>query len=147
MGTLSVEEVDILKDFHHISVNGLIPVNGLPEPRTQYVSVPDYLRDGPCATLDPKGTVRIFIVFLYKFLTIHVGVCIALPRYRLARTSSSAAMTPDADSAESQQDVLQLPSPLMNLGLNPYDLRKKVRSVLFTPSLLHARSLTIAHLG
>jgi cathepsin A (carboxypeptidase C) len=95
---LSVQEVDMVKDFHHIPLKSLVLANGLTEPWTQYASVPDYLCKGPYAPLDPEGSVRIFLVFLYKFLTIHGrSAHHSIPRSRLAKTSSSAVTSPEAD--------------------------------------------------
>jgi carboxypeptidase C (cathepsin A) len=68
VSALSVEEVDMVKDFHHISLKSLILANGLTEPWTQYASVPDYLCAGPYAPLDPQGTVCVFPLFLCIYL-------------------------------------------------------------------------------
>jgi cathepsin A (carboxypeptidase C) len=78
INALSVEEVDMVKDFQHIHLKSLILGNGLTEPWTQYASIPDYLCKGPYAPLDPEGSVRISLVFLYEFLIVYVGLRIAL---------------------------------------------------------------------
>lgn len=103
----------MVKDFHHIPLKSIILANGLSEPYTQFASIPDYLCDGPYAPLDPDGSEC-------ASLSSKVPTCQSLIK-RCYKSGSRFACVPAGLYCNSQ-----LMSPVVNLGLNPYDLRKKV---------------------
>ena len=125
-------------------LKSFILVNGLTAPWTKCASVPDLCGD-PYAPWDPEDSARIFLCIFVQVLTTHVGVRYALfqnhglPEPHRYESGSRLSCVPARLYCNSQ-----LMSPMMDLGLNSYDLRKMVRSVLFTTSLLYTTSLIMA---
>jgi len=110
---LSEEQKNMVADFKHVNLKSLILANGLTEPYTQYSSIPDYLCDGPYAPLDPEGSDC-------QSLRSKVPTCQGLIK-RCYSSGSRFSCVPAALYCNSE-----LLRPLMNTGLNPYDLRIKV---------------------
>jgi hypothetical protein len=130
MKTESMEEGDMVMDFHHI----LVLTNVLTEPWAQYASVPDHLCEGPYVLLDPKGSVRIFLYFCTNIDYPCRSALCSVPKSRLTGTSSGVL---------GLYWNSQFMSPIMNLILDPYESMKMVRSVLFMISLLYITSLSM----
>jgi len=116
VSVLSEEQRNMVADFKHINLKSLILANGLTEPYTQFASIPDYMCDGPYAPLDPGGS-------QCQSLRSKVSTCQGLIK-RCYDSGTRFSCVPAGLYCNSQ-----LMSPLMDTGLNPYDLRKKVPSI------------------
>lgn len=113
---LSEEQRDMVADFKHVNLKSLILANGLTEPYTQYASVPDYMCDGPYAPLDPESSDC-------ESLRSKASTCQGLIK-RCYDSGSRFSCVPAGLYCNSQ-----LMRPLIDTGLNPYDLRMKVRRI------------------
>ncbi|KIJ55246.1 hypothetical protein M422DRAFT_23855 [Sphaerobolus stellatus SS14] len=105
--------LDLIPDLVHINLNSVVLANGLTEPFTQFASIPEFACEGPYAVYDPIGPEC-------KELRSKARIC---QDFIQACYDSDSRL--DCVQASIYCNTQMFPISFLELGLNPYDVRKR----------------------